>query len=57
MTYDTHVPLLFFGKGIRKGSTFERTEIIDIAPTISALLGISFPNGATGSPLDFVIEK
>ena len=57
MTYDTHVPLLFFGKGIRQGSTFERTEIIDIAPTISALLGISFPNGATGSPLDFVIEK
>jgi len=57
MTYDTHVPLLFFGKGIRQGSTFARTEIIDIAPTISALLGISFPNGATGAPLDFVIEK
>ena len=24
MTYDTHVPLLFFGKGIRQGSTFEK---------------------------------
>ncbi|MCL4121767.1 UNVERIFIED_CONTAM: hypothetical protein GTU68_066601 [Idotea baltica] len=57
MTYDTHVPLLFFGKGIEQGSTFKRTEIIDIAPTISALLGISFPNGATGIPLDFVIKK
>ena len=57
MNYDTHVPLLFFGKGIRQGSTFERTEIIDIAPTISALLGISFPNGSTGIPLGFVIKK
>jgi len=55
--YDTHVPLLFFGKGILKGSTINRTEIIDIAPTISALLGISFPNGSIGMPLDFVLEK
>lgn len=49
--YDTHAPLLFFGKGIPQGSSFERAEIIDIAPTISALLGISNPNAATGKPL------
>lgn len=55
--YDTHVPLLFFGKGIVKGDTVKRTEIIDIAPTISTLLGISFPNGSTGMPLDFILEK
>ncbi|MEH6536405.1 MAG: alkaline phosphatase PafA [Psychroserpens sp.] len=54
--YDTHVPLLFFGKGIKKGQTYKKTEITDIAPTISALLGISFPNGATGQPLEFVID-
>lgn len=54
--YDTHVPLLFFGKGIKKGSTVERTEIPDIAPTISALLGISFPNGSTGTPISAVLE-
>ena len=54
--YDTHVPLLFFGKGIRKGETLQKTEITDIAPTISALLGISFPNGAIGQPLDFVLD-
>lgn len=52
-TYDTHVPLLFYGNGIQKGKTFERTYVTDIAPTISALLGIAFPSGATGS----VIEK
>lgn len=54
--YDTHVPLLFFGKGIKKGSTVERTEIPDIAPTISALLGISFPSGSTGKPISVVLQ-
>ncbi|MDC6406381.1 MULTISPECIES: alkaline phosphatase PafA [Maribacter] len=54
--YDTHVPLLFFGKGIQKGSTVERTEIPDIAPTISSLLGIAFPSGTTGKPLSEVLE-
>ncbi len=56
LNYDTHVPLLFFGKGIAKGSTFTKTEITDIAPTMSALLGIGFPNGATGKPLEFVLD-
>lgn len=54
--YDTHVPLLFFGKGIPRGSTVERTEIPDIAPTISALLGIAFPNGTSGQPIEEVLE-
>ncbi|MFK7832995.1 MAG: alkaline phosphatase PafA [Winogradskyella sp.] len=56
LNYDTHVPLLFFGKGIKHGETYDKTVIPDIAPTISALLGISFPNGATGSVLGFVID-
>ncbi|RED48475.1 alkaline phosphatase PafA [Seonamhaeicola aphaedonensis] len=56
LNYDTHVPLLFFGNGIKKGETFQKTVIPDIAPTISALLGISFPNGATGKPLGFVLK-
>jgi len=57
LNYDTHVPLLFFGAGIRQGETFDKTVIPDIAPTISALLGISFPNGATGRPLGFVLIR
>lgn len=56
LNHDTHVPLLFFGKGITNGETYEKTVIPDIAPTISALLGISFPNGATGEVLGFVID-
>ena len=54
--YDTHVPLLLFGKGIKNGKTLIKTRITDIAPTMSAILGISFPNGATGQPLEFVLE-
>ena len=55
-SYDTHVPLLFFGKGIKHGQTLSKTEITDIAPTMSALLGISFPNAAIGQPLEFVLK-
>lgn len=56
-SYDTHAPLIFFGSGIPQGSSLERAEIIDIAPTISALLGISNPNAATGQPLKVMLEK
>ncbi|MEW7280657.1 alkaline phosphatase PafA [Aquimarina sp. 2201CG1-2-11] len=54
--YDTHAPLLFFGHGIQKGSTTVKTVITDIAPTISALLGITFPNGTSGKVLPFVLK-
>jgi len=56
LNYDTHVPLLFFGKGIKQGEMYNKTVIPDIAPTISALLGISFPNGATGNVLSDVLK-
>jgi len=54
--YDTHVPLIFYGFGINKGETLERTEITDVAPTISSLLNISFPNGAIGTPIEKAIN-
>lgn len=57
LNYDTHAPLLFMGKGIKQGSTTQKTTIPDIAPTISALLGITFPNGATGDVLSFVLDE
>ena len=57
LNYDTHTPLLFFGKGINKGSSYQKTKIVDIAPTMSALLGISFPNGNTGNPIEMVLKN
>ncbi|MFD0862738.1 alkaline phosphatase PafA [Sungkyunkwania multivorans] len=56
LRYDTHVPLLFFGKGINRGSTTTYSAIEDIAPTIAALIGTAFPNGATGKVLSKVID-
>ena len=53
--YDTHVPLIFFGCGIRNGETSKNTEIPDIAPTISDLLGFEMKN-STGKILDFIFE-
>ena len=50
-SYDTHVPLIFWGGDIKKGVTDRRVNIRDIAPTLSNILGISFPNGSTGNPL------
>lgn len=56
-SYDTHVPVLFYGMGIPKGSTVRKIHIVDIAPTISMMLHMSFPNGTTGKPLEEVIAK
>jgi predicted AlkP superfamily pyrophosphatase or phosphodiesterase len=50
-TYDTHVPILFFGKGVKKGQTANYHTITDIAPTLSIILKIRFPNGTTGQPV------
>ena len=55
--YDTHTPLLFFGAGVPHGETYERSEIIDIAPTMAALMGIEYPNGTSGKPLAIMLDK
>ncbi len=56
MIYDTHVPLIFYGNGVKKGETGSRTEIPDIAPTLAVMLGMAFPNGATGTPIVEALE-
>ena len=55
-SYDTHVPLLFYGNGIKQGHTYNQTVITDVAPTIAALLGIQDPNGTTGTVISEVLE-
>jgi predicted AlkP superfamily pyrophosphatase or phosphodiesterase len=50
-TYDTHVPILFYGWNVKPGSSTRYTTITDIAPTLSMMLGIRLPNGATGQPI------
>lgn len=52
-TYDTHVPLLWYGWKIGKGSSDEPVNITDIAPTLATFLNIQAPNGCTGKPINF----
>ncbi|MCU0419622.1 MAG: alkaline phosphatase family protein [Cyclobacteriaceae bacterium] len=56
-TYDTHVPILWFGKGIPSGSSVRYYAITDIAPTLSMLLGIKLPNGCSGQPIEELFQK
>ena len=55
-SYDTHVPILFFGKGIRKGKSSAYHTITDIAPTLSVMLKIKFPTGCTGQPIGEILD-
>lgn len=50
--YDTHVPVIFYGWGINEGAQSVREiHITDIAPTISMLMNMRLPSGATGQPV------
>ncbi len=55
-TYDTHVPVVFYGFGVKKGSTSNYHAITDIAPTLSVLLKIKFPNGCMGQPISEILD-
>ncbi|MEO7923178.1 MAG: alkaline phosphatase PafA [Chitinophagaceae bacterium] len=46
--YDTHIPLLWYGWGVKQGKTNRETYMTDIAPTIAAMLHIQMPSGSTG---------
>ncbi|QOD62238.1 alkaline phosphatase family protein [Polaribacter haliotis] len=56
-SYDTHVPIIFYGNGIKKGSSAKKYEIIDIAPTISNLLKIEAPNGTSGKVIEEALDN
>lgn len=53
--YDAHIPLLWYGWGIKKGETFKEHYMNDIAPTLAALLKIEMPNGCTGKVIEEVL--
>lgn len=55
-TYDTHVPIIFFGWHIKKGKTNDRKEITQIAPTVTQLLRITMPNSTKGDVLTEIID-
>jgi len=54
--YDAHIPLLFYGWGIKKGSSNKENYMTDIAPTIAALLHIQMPSGTVGKVIEEAIK-
>lgn len=54
--YDSHIPLLWYGWGIKPGKTNRETYMTDIAPTIAALLRIQMPDGSIGHVITEVVK-
>jgi arylsulfatase A-like enzyme len=38
--YDSHVPLIFYGAGVRPGKYSEFVRTVDLAPTLAELAGV-----------------
>ena len=54
--YDTHVPIIFSGPGIKPSKISRLVHPIDVAPTLSAYLGMSPPAAAQGSILPEIAQ-
>lgn len=55
--YDSHIPLIFMGWGVKKGVSNKEVHIVDIAPTIASLLHVMEPNGSIGKPIVEVLGQ
>lgn len=56
--YDTHVPLLWYGKGIEPGlQIFDPIQITDIAPTLIHLLNLQRSGSMIGQPILPILEQ
>jgi hypothetical protein len=53
--YDRHVPLVFFGAGVRPGRSAEPARTVDLAPTLARLAGIPVPAALDGRALPGVV--
>jgi predicted AlkP superfamily pyrophosphatase or phosphodiesterase len=54
--YDTHLPLIFAGAGVKRGVYDGTVAMNDIAPTLATILGIETPSGSTGRVLTEMLE-
>lgn len=55
-SYDVHVPLVWYGWKVLRKVIHRRVDIIEIAPTLSYMLNISYPNASTADPIQEVIK-
>ncbi len=50
-SYDTHVPVIFYGAGVKAGTFSVFSSPLDIAPTLATILKIEFPSNSVGQVL------
>jgi predicted AlkP superfamily pyrophosphatase or phosphodiesterase len=55
--YDTNVPVIFAGNGLKHQEVYRNVETVDVALTLSNYLKIKMPSGSSGSPLVEVLKK
>jgi predicted AlkP superfamily pyrophosphatase or phosphodiesterase len=55
--YDTHVPVIFMGPGIKAGKYYGNIAVNDIAPTLATMLSVEIPSGAAGRVLAEMFTK
>lgn len=55
--YDTRVPLLAWGAGVRAGVAIDDIDARRVAPTLAALLGVRAPADAALGPVDALLES
>ena len=55
-TLEMRVPLLISGAGVRTGAVPKDARLVDVAPTIAALLGVRPPADAQGRVLDELLH-
>jgi len=55
--YDQFVPIVFVAPGVQGQRVFREVSTVDVAPTLSAILGITYPSGSVGKPLVEVLER
>lgn len=53
--YDAHIPFIVMGKGVRHAWDNRTYQVVDIAPTICALLNIQQPSSCVGNAIDIAI--
>jgi hypothetical protein len=56
-SYDTHIPLVLMGPGIRAGRYDATVALNDLAPTLATLLGVETPSGSSGRALSEVLVR
>jgi predicted AlkP superfamily pyrophosphatase or phosphodiesterase len=54
--YDTHVPILFWGIGVKAQQVVRVVHTVDIAPTIAKVLGIGAPPTVDGKSLKEIVK-